>query len=87
MNLKEDESDMAANTNLSYYRIIRKIGAGGLAWSPDGAEVLFCASIGGNYTIFAVTLDGKRRIADQSPGGLILQAKPDAENFLKMLRH
>ncbi len=47
----------------------------GLAWSPDGKEVLFSASVGGGaFTIFAVTLDGTRRIADQSPGGLILQA-------------
>ncbi len=47
----------------------------GLGWSPDGAEVLFSASLsGGNYMIFAVTLDGSRRIADQSPGGLLLQA-------------
>ena len=46
----------------------------GLAWSPDGEEVLFSASFsGGNFTIFAVTLDGTRRIVDQSPGGLILQ--------------
>jgi len=46
----------------------------GLAWSPDGKEVLFSASLsGGNYMIFGVTLDGSRRIADQSPGGLILQ--------------
>ena len=42
----------------------------GLAWSPDGAEVLFSASLsGGNYVIFAVAGDGTRRIADQSPGG------------------
>ncbi|CAN5871258.1 hypothetical protein BH24ACI1_BH24ACI1_05480 [soil metagenome] len=47
----------------------------GLGWSPDGKEVLFAASLsGGNYMIFAVTLDGSRRTADQSPGGLILQA-------------
>lgn len=46
----------------------------GLCWSPDGKEVLFSASFsGGNYVIFAVTLKGARRIADQSPGGLILQ--------------
>ncbi len=53
----------------------------GLAWSPDGNEVFFSASIkGGSFTIFAVTLDGTRRIADQSPGGLILQAiAPDGK--------
>jgi Tol biopolymer transport system component len=48
--------------------------ARGLAWSPDSKEVLFSASLsGGNYMIFAVTLDGSRRIVDQSPGGLVLQ--------------
>ena len=46
----------------------------GLAWSPDSKEVLFSASLsGGNYMIFAATLDGSRRIVDQSPGGLVLQ--------------
>jgi hypothetical protein len=46
----------------------------GLAWSPDGKEVLFSASFsGGAYTIFAVTLTGVRRTVDQSAGGLILQ--------------
>ena len=48
--------------------------ARGLAWSPDGAEVFFSASLtGGNYMIFAATITGTRRIMDQSPGGLILQ--------------
>ena len=47
----------------------------GIAWSPDGKEVLFSASLsGGNFMIFAVTFDGLRRTADQSPGGLILQS-------------
>ncbi len=46
----------------------------GLAWSPDGAEVLFSASLsGGNFIIYAVALDGTRRVVDQSPGGLVLQ--------------
>ena len=46
----------------------------GLAWSPDGGEVLFSAALsGGTYTIFGVTLAGITRIANQSPGGLILQ--------------
>jgi len=48
--------------------------ARGLAWSPDGNEILFSASLsGGSYTAYAVTLAGKRRIAYQSPGGLIIQ--------------
>ncbi|MFY9647919.1 MAG: protein kinase [Terriglobales bacterium] len=46
----------------------------GLAWSPDGKEVLFSAAIsGGSFNIYGVTLSGKRRIAYQAPGGLTLQ--------------
>jgi Tol biopolymer transport system component len=48
--------------------------ARGLAWSPDGREVLFSASLeGGGYIVYGVTLDGKRRLAYQAPGGLLLQ--------------
>ncbi len=54
----------------------------GLAWSPDGKEVMFSASLsGGDFVIFAVTLAGVRRIAEQAPGGLMLQAvAPDANS-------
>ena len=46
----------------------------GLAWSPDGREILFSASqSGGSFTVYAVTPAGKRRIAFQSPGGLTIQ--------------
>ena len=46
----------------------------GLAWSPDGHEVLFSASVGGgSYTVYAVTMSGKRRIAYQPPGGLTIE--------------
>ena len=46
----------------------------GIAWAPDGSEVLFSASIsGGAFTIFAASIDGSIRVANQSPGGLILQ--------------
>lgn len=46
----------------------------GIAWSPDGGEVLFSASIsGGAFNILAAALDGSTRIANQSPGGLLLQ--------------
>jgi predicted Ser/Thr protein kinase len=46
----------------------------GLAWSPDGKEVLFSASqSGGSFTVYAVTLEGKRRIAYQAPGGITIQ--------------
>jgi len=46
----------------------------GLAWSPDGKEILFSASpAGGSYTVFAVTLAGMRRVVYQPPGGLNIQ--------------
>ncbi|MGA3088267.1 MAG: hypothetical protein ABSD75_06620 [Terriglobales bacterium] len=42
----------------------------GLAWSPDGREILFSASqSGGAFTIYGITPAGKRRIAYQAPGG------------------
>jgi eukaryotic-like serine/threonine-protein kinase len=48
--------------------------ARGLAWAPDGKEILFSASLsGGSYTVYGVTLAGKRRIAYQAPGGLTIQ--------------
>ncbi len=48
--------------------------ARGLAWSPDGKEILFSASqSGGSYAVYAVTLSGKRRVAYQPPGGLTIQ--------------
>jgi WD40 repeat protein len=46
----------------------------GLAWSPSGEEILFSASqSGGGYTVYDVSMAGKRRIAYQSPGGLTIQ--------------
>jgi Tol biopolymer transport system component len=48
--------------------------ARGLAWSPDGREILFSASLsGGSYDVHGVTLDGKKKIVYQPPGGLIIQ--------------
>lgn len=48
--------------------------ARGLAWSPDGKEILFSASLsGGGYIVYAVTRTGRRRIACQPPGGLTIQ--------------
>jgi Tol biopolymer transport system component len=45
-----------------------------LAWSPDGAEILFSASLsGGSFTVYALTQAGRRRIAYQAPGGLIIE--------------
>jgi Tol biopolymer transport system component len=46
----------------------------GLAWSPDGEEILFSASLsGGSYTVYGVTLAGGRRIVYEAPGGLMIQ--------------
>jgi predicted Ser/Thr protein kinase len=46
----------------------------GLAWSPNGKEILFSASqSGGSFTVYAVTLAGERRIAYQPPGGLTIE--------------
>jgi Tol biopolymer transport system component len=54
-------------------------GEEGLAWSPDGSEVLFSAGNAYNdFKVYAVTLDGRRRIAAESAGGLtILDVAPD----------
>lgn len=46
----------------------------GLSWAPDGEEILFSASeSGGSYTVYGVTMVGKRRIACQPPGGFTIQ--------------
>ncbi len=54
-------------------------GEEGLAWSADGSEVMFSAGTAyNNFQIYAVALDGKRRTAIQSAGGLtILDVAPD----------
>jgi serine/threonine protein kinase/Tol biopolymer transport system component len=54
----------------------------GLAWSRDGTEIYFSGtdqSVGASFsaTIFAVTLSGKRRVAQQGAGALrILDVSP-----------
>jgi len=57
----------------------RKILAGpywgeeGLAWSPDGGEVLFTATAAGRaQTLYGVTLSGRLRVALRSAGGLTM---------------
>jgi WD40 repeat protein len=43
----------------------------GLAWSPDGQQIYFSgADVGFVFRIYAVTLSGKSRIAQQGAGGL-----------------
>jgi Tol biopolymer transport system component len=49
-------------------------GLEGMAWSPDGSEVLFSAETGGiPFSIFAVTPSGKLRRVLESAGGLIIR--------------
>jgi eukaryotic-like serine/threonine-protein kinase len=46
----------------------------GLSWTPDGKEILFSASqSGASYTVYGLTMAGKRRTAYQPPGGFIIQ--------------
>ncbi len=54
-------------------------GEEGLAWSPDGSEVFFSGGNAyNNFKVYAVSLDGRRRIAAESAGGLtILDVAPD----------
>jgi Tol biopolymer transport system component len=47
---------------------------GGLAWSPDGREVWFTASMSGaDRRLYAVTMSGKQRLVGRVPGNLVLQ--------------
>jgi hypothetical protein len=63
--------DLSGNNTLisdGYWRLR------GLSWAPDGEEILFSASeSGGSYFAYGVTLEGKRRIAYQPPGGFNIQ--------------
>jgi len=46
----------------------------GLSWAPAGDEILFSASqSGGSFTIYGLSMEGKRRNAYQPPGGFIIQ--------------
>ena len=48
-------------------------GEEGLAWSPDGEEVLFSAGTAyNNFKVYAVTLSGRRRTALEGAGGLTI---------------
>ncbi len=49
-------------------------GEEGIAWSRDGREILYSASLSGRATtVYAVTLAGRRRVALGSAGGLTIQ--------------
>jgi Tol biopolymer transport system component/predicted Ser/Thr protein kinase len=48
-------------------------GEEGLAWSPDGKEVLFSTGVGySNFDVRSVTLTGRNRVALPSSGGLTI---------------
>jgi len=48
-------------------------GEEGIAWSPDGREIFYSAGFGSaDWTVFAVTPDGQKRVAQRSPGGLVI---------------
>ncbi|HET6462211.1 MAG TPA: hypothetical protein VFH33_00295, partial [Candidatus Krumholzibacteria bacterium] len=48
-------------------------GEEGIAWSADGSTVYYSAGTGySDFSIYAVTLDGKVRVAAQSAGGLVI---------------
>ncbi len=56
-------------------------GLEGLAWSPSGDEVLFSGGTAyNNFRVYAVDLNGQRRVALQSAGGLtILDVRSDGK--------
>jgi hypothetical protein len=80
--IKYDDRGSVAVVDLSGKKAVLAQGLAseeGLAWSRDGREVLFSGGNGSNtYEIYGVTLDGRRRTAVQSAGGLtILDVAPD----------
>jgi Tol biopolymer transport system component len=80
--IKYDDRGSVAVVDLSGKKTVLAEGLGaeeGLAWSQDGEEVLFSGGTAYNaFEIYGVTLDGRRRTAVQSAGGLtILDVGPD----------
>jgi eukaryotic-like serine/threonine-protein kinase len=75
--IKYDDRGLIAVVDLSGRKTVLSEGywgEEGLAWSPDGEEVLFSAGTAyNNFKIYAVTLSGRRRIAFDSAGGLTIQ--------------
>jgi Tol biopolymer transport system component len=74
--VKYDDRGLVAVVDLSGKKTVLSEGywgEEGLAWSPDGEEVLFSAGTAyNNFKIYAVTLSGRRRIASDSAGGLTI---------------
>ncbi len=74
--IKFDDRGSVAVVDLSGKKTILVTGNGaeeGLAWSRDGREILYSAGAAyDRFEIYGVTLDGRRRSAVQSAGGLTL---------------
>jgi WD40 repeat protein len=44
----------------------------GLSWSPSGSEVWFTASMGGNHSLYGVSLSGRQRTIARMPADVLL---------------
>jgi hypothetical protein len=80
--IKYDDRGLVAVVDLAGKKTVLSEGywgEEGLAWSSDGKEVMFSAGTAYNdFKVYAVTLDGRLRIALESAGGLtILDVAPD----------
>jgi eukaryotic-like serine/threonine-protein kinase len=75
--IKYDDRGLVAVVDLAGKKTVLSEGywgEEGLAWSPNGEEVLFSAGTAyNNFKVYAVTLSGKRRTALESAGGLTMQ--------------
>jgi Tol biopolymer transport system component len=75
--IKYDDRGLVAVVDLAGNKTVLSDGywgEEGLAWSADGSEVMFSAgNAWNNFKVYAVTLDGRLRIALESAGGLTIQ--------------
>jgi dipeptidyl aminopeptidase/acylaminoacyl peptidase len=74
--IKYDDRGLVAVVDLAGKKTVLSEGywgEEGLAWSADGREVMFSAGTAyNNFKVYAVTLDGRLRIALESAGGLTI---------------
>ena len=75
--IKYDDRGLVAVVDLAGKKTVLSDGywgEEGIAWSADGSEVMFSAgNAWNNFKVYAVTLDGRLRIALESAGGLTIQ--------------
>ena len=75
--IKYDDRGLVAVVDLAGKKTVLSDGywgEEGLAWSADGREVMFSAgNAWNNFKVYAVTPDGRLRIALESAGGLTIQ--------------